>query len=353
MNIDRIETPALVVDENVYENNKEIMATLLKGKNIKLRPHYKSHKCADIAREQIRDGAVGMTCAKLSEAIDLVDAGIENVLVANQIVDRAKISRLASLALSAHITVCVDNVDNVREISKAAALVGSTVYCLIEYEIGMMRCGVTTHADALELAREIDKLEGVEFEGIQAYAGHMSHEMSVEARQKATDEKMQDLKKLIELLEKENLKVKILSGGSTGTAIQKTGHDFYTELQAGSYLFMDSTYQLPDVPFKNSLFVISTVVSARDNLVVVDAGIKSCGVDQGMPVPVGFDVSEIVASEEHFQLHNPTRKFKVGDKVLLIPGHCCSTVNLHEKIYFYKDGKITRRVPVTARGCFK
>ncbi len=353
MNVDRIETPALVVDEVVYEENKQIMKKLLDGKNIKLRPHYKSHKCADIAREQVETGAVGMTCAKLSEACDLADAGIENILIANQITDSAKISRLASLALVCRLTVCVDNAENVKAISKAASLVNATLHCLIEYDIGMMRCGVTTHEEVLSLAKLIDSLEGVEFDGIQAYAGHMSHELSAQARQKATDEKMKDLKELIYLLEKENLKVRVLSGGSTGTAIQKAGYDFYTELQAGSYLFMDSTYRLPDTPFKNSLYIITTVVSVRDGLVVVDAGVKSCGVDQGMPVPVGFEVSEIVASEEHFQLHNPTKNFKIGDKIMLIPGHCCSTVNLHDRIYFFKEGKVTRRVPVTARGCFK
>ena len=353
MKTEQISTPALVVDEVVYEENKKQMASLLEGKHIKLRPHFKSHKCADIAKEQIEDGAVGMTCAKLSEALDLVDAGIENILIANQITDAEKISRLAHIAGMCRLTVCVDDVDNVKEISKYAALEGTTVHCLVEYDIGMERCGVTTHSEVILLAKEINALEGVEFDGIQAYAGHMSHEMSIEARQKATDEKMADLKALISELEAEGIAVKTLSGGSTGTALLKTKYDFYTELQAGSYLFMDSTYRLPDTPFGNSLFILTTVVSVRDGLVVVDAGVKSCGVDQGMPVPVGFDVEKVVASEEHFQLHAPSKQFKIGDKLLLIPGHCCSTMNLHDRIYFFKNGKVIRRVPITARGFFK
>lgn len=353
MKTEQISTPALVVDEAVYEENKKRMASLLEGKNIRLRPHFKSHKCSDIAREQIDSGAVGMTCAKLSEAQELVDAGIENILIANQITDKEKISRLVQLAGMCRLTVCVDDIENVRMISKYASLTGNTVHCLVEYDIGMERCGVTAHNEVVALAKGIIALDCVEFEGIQAYAGHMSHEMSVEARQKATDCKMEDLKELIAELKKEGIEVKTLSGGSTGTALQKIKYDFYTELQAGSYLFMDSTYRLPDTPFENSLFILTTVVSVRDGLAVVDAGVKSCGVDQGMPVPVDFDVEKIVASEEHFQLHHPTKDLKIGDKVLLIPGHCCSTVNLHEKIYFFKDGKVTRRVPVTARGCFR
>ena len=353
MILEKITTPALVVDEEIYEKNKRTMVSLLEGKKIRLRPHYKSHKCSDIALEQIKNGAVGMTCAKLSEALDLADAGVENILIANQVVDEEKLSRLAWLAGVCRLTVCVDNEKNIRDISRYAVLSGNTVHCLIEYDIGMERCGVTTHAEVLTLARLIGSLEGVELDGIQAYAGHMSHEISVEARESITNERMADLKALISLLEENGIPVHTLSGGSTGTALQKTRHDFYTELQAGSYLFMDSTYRLPDTPFESSLFVLATVVSVRDGLAVVDAGVKSCGVDQGMPVPVGFDVEKIVASEEHFQLHKPSRKLRLGDKVLLVPGHCCSTVNLHDRLYFFRDGKVTRRVPVTARGCFK
>jgi D-serine deaminase-like pyridoxal phosphate-dependent protein len=116
---------------------------------------------------------------------------------------------------------------------------------------------------------------------------------------------------------------------------------------------MDSTYKLLGLPFENSLFILTTVVSVNDDLVVVDAGVKSCGVDQGMPLPVGFAVSHIVDSEEHLQLHNPSKQFKIGDKVLLIPAHCCSTVNLHDRIYFVDGEKVTDRIMVTARGCFR
>ena len=168
-----------------------------------------------------------------------------------------------------------------------------------------------------------------------------------------TEKNALKIKELIAYLGDRGIEVKTLSGGSTGTSLIKADMGLYTELQAGSYLFMDSTYRELDLPFKNSLFILATVVSVNDRLAVIDAGVKSCGIDQGMPECVGFSVSHIVASEEHLQLHNPSKKFKIGDKVLLIPGHCCSTVNLHEKLYFVRDNKVTRRVAVTARGGFR
>lgn len=353
MKTQNIPTPALIVDKTIFDKNALAMKELLKNIKLKLRPHYKSHKCADIARMQVEGGAVGLTCAKLDEAIDLIDSGIENVLIANQIVDPSKIAKLAYLAKCCKLAVCVDNEQNAVAISNACKLAGSTVYLLIEYEVGMERCGIANKEDILALAKVIKGLDNVEFEGIQAYAGHISHVESLEDRRLAIKENYAKISELIGYLSKNGIEVKTLSGGSTGTSVIKAKEGLYTELQAGSYLFMDSTYSELNLPFENSLFVLSTVVSVNGNIAVVDAGVKSCGVDQGMPKCVGFETKKIVASEEHFQLHFPSKKLKVGDKVLLIPGHCCSTVNLHDKIYFVKEDKVVYRVPITARGCSK
>ena len=141
-----------------------------------------------------------------------------------------------------------------------------------------------------------------------------------------------------------------MSGGSTGTAQIKAEAGVYTELQAGSYLFMDATYRNLGLPFQNSLLLLTTVVSQRDGLTVVDAGVKTCGVDQGMPQPLEGSVEQIVASEEHFQLHGWNVETRVGDRVKLIPAHCCSTVNLHDKIYLVDGDKVIDRILVTARG---
>lgn len=353
MQLKDISTPALIVNKRIFEKNAEEMSNILKGSNLKLRPHFKSHKCAAIAHEQMRRGAVGITCAKLSEALDLADSGIEDILIANQIVDKQKISRMAHLAKTCRLTVCVDNEQNIQDIENAASIANATVHCLIEYEIGMERCGVSSKEDVARLALYIQKCPHLVFDGIQAYAGHISHMCSLQERMEKTQANTEKIKALLSYLSAQGISVQTLSGGSTGTSKIKAEENLYTELQAGSYLFMDATYsELTCIPFQSSLFILTTVVSVGESIAVVDAGVKSCGVDQGNPVPCGFSVSHIVASEEHFQLHNPSKKLSVGDKVLLVPAHCCSTVNLHEKIYLVEEEKVVDRLLITARGCF-
>lgn len=350
MRVEQLQTPALILEKKIFERNIQAMQTLLRDKTLELRPHYKSHKCAAIARTQIQNGAKGMTCAKLSEAEDLADAGIEDILIANQITDPQKIRRAADLAGVCRLTVCVDNEENIQALSRAAENAGTVIHCLIEYEIGMERCGVTAPEQVLALAKCIADLPNLHFAGIQAYAGHASHMTELSDRQKVTADNSQRLKALLQQLQEAGYPAQILSGGSTGTCRIKAEEGLYTELQAGSYLFMDATYATLGLPFRQSLFLLTTVVSRREGLTVVDAGVKTCGVDQGMPVVEDGTVEQIVASEEHFQLHGLSLDVKVGDKLRLIPGHCCSTVNLHDRIYLVEDGKVVDRIAITGRG---
>lgn len=351
MTIDRLPTPALLLEESVFLANRNAMTAILQDSPLRLRPHYKSHKCAAIAKMQIADGAVGMTCAKLSEAEDLADCGIEDILIANQITDPVKICRGAELAGGCRLTVCVDDGANIDAWEKAAGEAGTMVHCLVEYEIGMRRCGVDTPEEVIALAGRIASCPHLLFDGVQAYAGHISHMEDPAGRQKQTAENSRKLRTLLAMLGEAGLPARTLSGGSTGTAEIKAAEGLYTELQAGSYLFMDATYRTLGLPFGNALSVLSTVVSAKPGLVVADAGVKSCGVDQGMPLPVGIAAEEIVASEEHFQLHRPDRLPEVGGRIRLIPGHCCSTVNLYDKIYLVDGNRVVDRIAVTARGC--
>ena len=353
MRINDIETPALILDKNILQQNIDEMDRLLRGSSLSLRPHYKSHKCSALAHLQIEHGAIGMTCAKLSEAVDLCDSGIENILIANQIVEPQKLRKLADLAAKCTLTVCVDNFDNVDALNEAAMAADSSIGCLIEFEIGMQRCGVCKNEEVLALAKHILTKSNLTFEGIQAYAGHISHMADETERRELTKANHDKIKALLSYLGDNGIGVKTLSGGSTGTGSIKAADGLYTELQAGSYLFMDSTYATLGLPFKNSLFVLATVVSAKDGLTVVDSGVKTCGVDQGMPLPCGFEVSKIVDSEEHFQLHNPSVSHKIGDKIRLIPAHCCSTVNLHDRIYVVDGDRVVDRLLITARGMGK
>ena len=350
MKISGLNTPALILDINVLKANLKAMNNILENSSLKLRPHYKSHKCAALAKMQIENGAIGMTCAKLSEAEDLCDIGIEDILIANQIVDPAKIRKLADLANHCRLTVCVDNIENITALSSAAKNSGSTIHCLVEYDIGMQRCGVITKEEVLTLAKRILRCDNLAFDGLQAYAGHISHIENMDIRKQMTAENNTKLKELISYLNENGIQVKTVSGGSTGTAEIKAAEGLYTELQAGSYLFMDATYRSLSLPFKNSLFILSTVVSQREGLTVIDAGVKTCGTNQGMPVPYKGKAGEIVASEEHFQMHNYSEKTKVGDKIRIVPAHCCSTVNLYDKIYLIDGDKVIDRIPITAKG---
>ena len=353
MKIENIQTPALILDKRILFENIEAMNELLKRSDMRLRPHYKSHKCDYLAHLQIQNGAKGMTCAKLSEAVDLVDSGIEDILIANQIVDPKKIRRLADLAGDCRLTVCVDDVNNIKMLSDAAVTAGNSIYCLVEYEVGMQRCGVSSKEEVLQLAELIEESENLIFDGLQVYAGHISHIEDLTERKEATLNNYRKIDGVIKFLNEHNIAVNVVSGGSTGTSEIKVTEGLYNELQAGSYLFMDATYKNLNLPFKNSLFILSTVVSKRNGLTVIDSGVKTCGIDQGMPEVVDNKADLIVASEEHFQLHGLEKNLDVGEKVKLIPGHCCSTVNLYDKIYLIDGDKVVDRILITAKGIGK
>ena len=218
----------------------------------------------------------------------------------------------------------------------------------------MNRCGVRTKEQYLELAEEVSALPNLEYDGIQAYAGYASHMVSTEERIETTRMNEHKVAALIEYLRDHGIVVHTVSGGSTGTAATKAEDGIYTELQAGSYLFMDSTYDQLDVPFKNSLFVLATVVSRNENTIILDAGAKGLGADQNLPVVLDRNRQRIpgrvVLNEEHLKLYDSGWDVKLGEKALIVPGHCCTTVNLYDWLYLFSGGVLTERVAVTARG---
>lgn len=352
MRVEHIQTPALVVDLDVLEQNQEKMMACVAKTGGKLRPHYKSNKCIQIAQMQLAAGAKGITCAKLGEARDLVEAGVEDVLIANQISDKAKIAQVASLSKCCHLAVAVDSKENVLDLEAAAAVQDATIYCLIEYEIGMGRCGVSTREDLYELAETIDACPHLVFEGIQAYAGHLSHEVSKQIRAEKGQEVERRLKEAKAYLEEHGLVVHQISGCSTASVSDHAFPDtVYTEFQAGSYIFMDAAYGLlTDLGFQNSLFVLSTVMSTSGGKIILDAGRKSISMDQHDPIVCGYEDCAVKFSEEHSTIVKPDEAKKVGDKVKIIPGHCCTCINLHDDIYFIRDGKVVNKAPITSRG---
>jgi len=350
MKLTQIETPALIIDRKAFEANMAAMRQLLKGTTMVLRPHYKSHKSADIAKLQLAAGAKGITTAKLSEAEDLAQAGVADILIANQVVQPEKMDRLAALAGKTRLTVCVDDAANVLQLEQAMAAQAGTLYVLVEYDIGMKRCGVQTHEAVIELAQLIDAQPHLQFEGVQAYAGHMAHEKDLEIRRRSALAIEADLQALKAKLEAVKLPPKEISGGSTGTVALKPGDSVYTEMQCGSYLFMDRAYREVGVRFQHSLFLLTTVISTKPDRIVTDGGAKSLGMDQGDPVFVGYEGLPIRMSEEHGQVTAPGHRAKIGDKLYYIPGHCCTTINSHDRIYVVDGDDVVAVWPVTSRG---
>lgn len=350
MLVEQLETPALVVDVEVMEENMRLFKEHAQQAGIAMRPHYKSNKCPTIAHKQIEYGAKGITCSKVEEAEDLVACGIKDVLIANQIIDKGKIARVAVLASCCRLGVCVVDAQNIADLDAAAAFYDTTIHCFIEFEIGMNRCGVTTKEEFYTLAEQIEKCSHLVFEGIQAYAGQLSHEENYEKRKKAAEKVEDDLTELKKYVEDRGIQIKEVTGNSTGTVFFRTKGSVYTELQAGSYVFMDVAYGKLKLPFKHSLFVLSTVINTDNNKIIVDAGRKSASSDQALPVFREFPDVPAKVSEEHTAIPKDDRNISVGDRMYLIPGHCCTTVNIHDNLYFIHNNEVIDRVPISARG---
>ncbi|GHT91970.1 alanine racemase [Spirochaetia bacterium] len=350
MDIKFLETPALVLDIDAFDENIKTMKGIVQASGLKFRPHYKTHKCPQIAHRQIAEGACGITCAKLGEAEDLIQSGIENVFIANQIVDPPKIARLAFLAKCCALSVCVDSEENILALEKAAALQRSHIICLVEFDIGMERCGVFSAEAVLALAKKIQTCSHLEFGGIQAYAGNLAHETDFE-RRKAESEKVEAaLLGVKRHLAGAGVSVREISGISTGTAALHGKNTVYTEMQAGSYIFMDTSYARLNLPFKNALFVLTQIVSVNPVSMVMDAGVKSLSTDQTMPVLASYPDVAVKLSEEHATISRPVNCPAAGEKLLMIPGHCCTTVNQYDQLYLVKGNKVMDRVLITSRG---
>lgn len=349
MLVSQISTPALIVDMDALERNHQKLMATVRGLGLRLRPHYKSHKSTYLAHFQVENGACGVCCAKLSEAEDLILSGVEDVMVANQVTDDAKILRAAQLAGCCTLSVCVDHGENVKKLAAAAAFCGTKIGCWVEYDVGMGRCGATTEEETLALCRAVEAEPSLYLAGIQAYGGHIAHEEDAAARESHAEAIEARIRSLLDYLAESGVTVPQVGGVSTGTVVNRKAGTAYTELQAGSYLFMDAAYARVGAPFEHSLFVLAGVVSADGSHAVTDAGVKSVAVDQGAPVFVDFPDSPVEVHEEHCFVRTPNT-CRPGDKLRLIPGHCCATVNLHDHIYLVRGDRVVDRIPVTSRG---
>ena len=359
MPLAEVDTPALILDLDAFERNLARMAEALCGRPVRLRPHAKSHKCVEIALRQIAAGAVGVCCQKVSEAEALVAGGVEDMLIANEIVGAAKLERLAALARSARVGVCADAEENVRDLDAAARRAGVRLDVYVEINVGADRCGVEPGAPALALARSIAAAPNLRFAGLQAYHGGAQHLRSVAERERAIGRAVELVRATRGLIERQGIACATITGAGTGSFPLELASGAYDELQPGSYVFMDADYNRneygPAWPrFEQSLFVWTTVMSRpAPSRAVVDAGLKASSVDSGLPLPWRLPgVDYVKASDEHgvLAVAPAARPLALGAKLLLVPGHCDPTVNLHDWYVCVRCGVVEALWPVSARG---
>ncbi len=359
MPLAEVDTPALILDMDAFERNLKRLNDSIAGRNVKLRPHAKSHKCPDIALRQIAQGAVGVCCQKVSEAEAMVDGGVKDVLIANEVVGAAKLRRLAALSKRAKIAVCADHADNVVALDAAAREAGVILNVLVEVNVGANRCGAEAGAPAFELAKQIHHSKHLKFAGLQAYQGGAQHMRKTEERRAAIEAACDKVKRTTALLEQAGIPCGRVTGAGTGSYMFEAASKVYQELQTGSYIFMDVDYARNDwtesgIPrFEHSLFVWTTVMScSAPDRAIVDAGLKASSVDSGMPRVFDTPGAEYIkASDEHGVLKlDPGVSLPLGHKLKIVPGHCDPTVNLYDHFVCVRKGVVEALWPITARG---
>jgi 3-hydroxy-D-aspartate aldolase len=359
---DDLPTPALMLDLDDFEYNIDKMTRYLRSSNVAIRPHGKTHKCAEIAKVLIRAGAAGSCVAKLSEAEAFADNGVGGLLITTAVIGKHKIERAILLARNHPDTIfCVDDAQNVRDLDEAAGVSGVRLNLAIDLLVGE-RTGVGCGEPALVLARLIASLAHVTFAGIQAYAGQAAHVAEWEKRRRVSHEAMGKAVETRYLLEKHGINVAIVTGGSTGTYNIDAEINGVTELQPGSFIFMDLAYNSiagngseAFHDFRNSLSVLTTVVSKRgSDTAVVDGGFKAFATDQPM-VPVAKNMQGVRynwGGDEHGILEaiKPSVTLDVGDRVEFMVPHCDPTVNLYDRIFCLRGDDVETVWPITARG---
>jgi D-serine deaminase-like pyridoxal phosphate-dependent protein len=349
--LDALDTPTLLIDLDVVDANVRRLFAAAKERGVAVRTHFKSLKCGGLARYIASIAGNAFLCAKLNEAEVLAEAGMTDVLIANQVVGPQKLQRVAELARRIKLRVCVDNADNVEQLSRAMSAAGATVGVLVEVDIGMARCGVPPGEPALELAQRIAKSPGLRFDGLQAYDGHLQMLPDAAERRTKCRQGLEQVVATRRLIEKAGIPVNILTGAGTGTWEFVAGYEGVTEIQPGSFVLMDCAYHDIRPEFGCALSILATVVSVRPGWYVLDAGSKAISKDFGMPViKARPDEKVLRLSEEHTKVEVQPVPVRVGDRREVIPAHCCATMNLHRQCVAVRRGIVAACWPIEASG---
>ncbi|HZQ99497.1 MAG TPA: DSD1 family PLP-dependent enzyme [Chloroflexota bacterium] len=352
-----LDTPALCVELNALECNIRKMADIIVKQNkVGWRPHTKGQKVPAVAWMEIAAGAFGVTCAKLGEAEVMAGAGIKDILIANQIVGSEKVTRLVNLRRHADVMVCVDSIENAREIDAAARAKGVRVRVLVECNNGLNRAGVALREPAVEFSKRLADLPGLQYAGVMAWEAHATTILEPAKKRAVIEESVGGLVETAKMARAAGLPADIVSCGGTGTYWVTATIPGVTEIQAGGGIFNDVHYSehygLPGHEF--AMTVVSTVTSRpTPTRIITDAGEKTMSSKQAMPRPLGVGkVARVGLSAEHgrIELEEPNTELKVGDKVEWIVGYSDFTTFLHDEMYATRDGVVEQVWPVLGRG---
>lgn len=343
MKTHELDTPALLVDLNNMESNLARMASFLRQTPAKLRPHFKNHRIVPLAKRQLEAGAIGMTCARLSQAELLVQHGIRSVLIANEIVGEAQIKRFLELSQQADVIVPVDNEAVVADMARLARDKKTQASVLVDLDVGLKRCGVPSMEAALRLARVVAE-KGLRLRGVMAYEGHLQPIVPGPEKERTVKSAMQFLTDAKNLMKREGLPAEIASCGGTGTYSFMAPFPGVTEIQAGSYLLMDTWYKDFAPEFALTLSLLVTVISKTPGeRIVVDGGIKALSGERGIPSMKGLTGLRLKALHaEHgvIEIMDSAVPVEVGDKIELWVHYHDGTINLHRRAYGIRGGQV-------------
>jgi len=353
-----IDTPALLIDLDIMECNLESMARYFRNVEARLRPHVKLHKATPVlAHKQLAAGAIGLTCAKLAEAELLAASGIKDILIANQIVGVRKIRRLVNLAAYADVMVAVDSAANVAQLSRAAQAKGVQIRVLVEVNIGHNRCGVAPFEPALALSRAVCDAPGLHYMGLMAYDGHCTIKIDPAEREAKSLEANTLLVETRRYIEQAGLLVEMVSASGTFTYKYATTLPGITEIQAGTYLLMDTTFKEKGVTdFDCALTVLGTVTSRPSwpgaaDLAIIDVGRKCIETGWGLPEvkePAGAIVASL--SQEHGRVRLGAANLQPGDPIELWVRDANNTINLFDKFYAVRNDIVEAVWDIPGRG---
>ena len=355
--IEDLDTPCIIVDLDVAESNIAKLQAAANDMGIDVRPHSKTSKSPYWVRKQIEAGAIGVCCAKLGEAEVMVEAGILDVMIPNQVIGTSKIARLIAIAKSANIIVAVEDSGNIDDLSDAAKAAGVELGVIVEVNVGMDRCGVDGH-NALDLAKQIELAPGLRFDGLMGYEGHVVAERDFEIRKTEAEKSMGILMGAAQKIRDAEIQVKIVSAAGTGTYNISGRYPGVTELQCGSYIFMDGDYLEVFDDFEPALSVLSTVISRqKKDVAIVDMGLKSISMDRGLAEVISPSNASIMKhSEEHTKIalsDVDSQSLTIGDNVRSRPTHGDTNINLHEHYFGVRNGKLEEVIEIPGRGKFR